>query len=325
MRRESVTRRRWVSSGTSRSTSWKFFRSITSTRSGVAARTVTDRGPPSSRLISPKKSPGRRKARFLPGFSTAAEPSMITKNSSPGWPARVTAVPAGTSTTREMSESARSCLCVQSASRGTSSRWRIFSSLLTRGPEGSARRSASLRSCGIEPSRMRPISSMQPPPSLSAPRRLGRGLGLLLRRPEQPVTLRVERTHLALELRAALLGQRGLQSQILRFLVHARQLSLEANRVAPAARPLDPQHRRENDEDQARSDQGPGATRGIFLHGRPRLRPFLEGAPPAHIDPRLAPRRRASQNLLECERDPRDSCGPRHRPALAHWLHRHPS
>src|SRR5262249_9730029 len=174
-----------------------------------------------------------------------------------GWPARVSEVPAGTSTTREMSESARSCFCVQSASSGTSSRWRIFSSLLTRGPEGSARRSASFRSCGIEPSKMRPISSMRPPPSLSAPCRLRGGLGLLLQPPEQPLALRVERAHLALELGATLLGQRGLQAQVLRFLVDARQLPPEAGGVAPAARPPDPPPRHENDHAQAHPRHGP--------------------------------------------------------------------
>src|SRR5262245_24775373 len=293
MRRDSVTRSRWVSSGTSRSTSWKFFLSITSTRSGVAARTVTERGPPAARLISPKKSPGLRKARFLPGFSTAADPSTITKNSSPGCPARVSEVPAGTSTTREISETARSCFWVQSESSGTSSRCRIFSSWLTRAPAGCARRSASFRSCGIEPSRILPISSMRPPSALLARRLLlGGGLRVLLRGLGQPLPLRVERANLSLELGDPLLRQRGLQAQVLGFLVDSCQLSLEPDRVAPGGPPLDPEHGGQHDEHQARCHERPGASRIAIRHAPVVLRVVLERAAPAHVASRLAPRGR---------------------------------
>src|SRR5262249_56519508 len=145
-------------------------------------------------------------------------------------------------------------------------------SVRTPRPEGAPLRTAPFRSCGIEPSKIRPISSMRPPPSLPAPCRLRGGLGLLLQPPEQPLALRVERAHLALELGATLLGQRGLQAQVLRFLVDARQLPPEAGGVAPAARPLDPQHGPENDEGHARRDEGPGAAGGLVLHDHPCFR-----------------------------------------------------
>src|SRR5262249_60343723 len=130
-------------------------------------------------------------------------------------------------------------------------------SVRTPRPEGAPLRTAPFRSCGIEPSKIRPISSMRPPPSLSAPCRLRGGLGLLLQPPEQPLALRVERAHLALELGATLLGQRGLQAQVLRFLVDARQLPPEAGRAPPAAPPPAPPPGHENDHAQAHPRHGP--------------------------------------------------------------------
>ena len=55
-----------------------------SRRSGVSAATVAERGPPSSRLISPKYWPGPRRERLRGETSTWALPSRIRKNSSPG-------------------------------------------------------------------------------------------------------------------------------------------------------------------------------------------------------------------------------------------------
>src|SRR6266478_3679908 len=88
-----------VSPGTSLSNTEKCRRLITSNRIGVAATTVADRGPPSSKLISPKNSPGCRGTCFSADTSTRAVPSMITKNSSPGSPARVSTMSAATSKT----------------------------------------------------------------------------------------------------------------------------------------------------------------------------------------------------------------------------------
>ena len=132
MRRVRVSRTWCVRSGTSRSRTWKLRRWMTSRRTSVSARTVAERGSPSSRLISPKKSPGLSRLRLRGETSTLAEPSTMMKKASPGSPVRVSTVPAGSSTTLEMAATARSCLRVSPANMGTSSSRRIFSSWLTR-------------------------------------------------------------------------------------------------------------------------------------------------------------------------------------------------
>jgi hypothetical protein len=66
----------------------------------VSATTVANRGPPSSRLISPKNSPGGSGTCLSADTSARAVPSMMRKPSSPPSPARVSRVPAATSNTR---------------------------------------------------------------------------------------------------------------------------------------------------------------------------------------------------------------------------------
>ena len=85
----------------------------------VSARTVAERGSPSSKLISPKNWPGPMRPRLRRVTSTVAAPSRMKKNSSPGSPTRVSIVPVGTSTTREIAATAFNCFFVQSAKRST--------------------------------------------------------------------------------------------------------------------------------------------------------------------------------------------------------------
>src|SRR5712691_5138178 len=133
-RRESVVMILWASSGTSLSRGQKCRPLITSSRSGVSATTVAERGWPSSRLISPKNSPGPRRARFRGDTSTRAEPSRMKKNSRPGSPARMSTLSAGASNTPVIRATARSCRREQPSKIGTSCRRSIFSSWPTRGP-----------------------------------------------------------------------------------------------------------------------------------------------------------------------------------------------
>ena len=85
---ESVARMLWVSSGASFRSVVKSRRLMTSMRSGVSAMTLAERGPPSSRLISPKYCPGPSRERFRAETSTRALPSRIRKKSLPAAPVR---------------------------------------------------------------------------------------------------------------------------------------------------------------------------------------------------------------------------------------------
>src|SRR3990172_3472431 len=167
----------------------------------------------------------------------------------------------------------------------------MFSSWLTRGPEGSARRSASLRSCGMEPSRILPISSIRPPSALPASARLGAPRFVVRRLGRRP--LGVQRAELPLELADALLGQGRLQAQILGFLVDARHFLLELGGLAPRTGPLAPEHRRQHHENQAGGDEGPGAPRRPVVSQRAGVLLVLWEAIPSHVASRLAPRGRA--------------------------------
>ena len=73
-RRDNVISSVCVSPGTSLRSAEKCRRLMTSKRTGVSATTVADRGPPSSKLISPKNSPGWRGTCFSAETSTRAVP-----------------------------------------------------------------------------------------------------------------------------------------------------------------------------------------------------------------------------------------------------------
>jgi type IV pilus assembly protein PilY1 len=88
-RRERVTSRLCVSLGTLSRSVAKSRRWMVRRRMGVSATTVAERGPPSSRLISPKYSPGPSFTCLRGDSSTRAVPSRMRKNSSPASPTRV--------------------------------------------------------------------------------------------------------------------------------------------------------------------------------------------------------------------------------------------
>jgi hypothetical protein len=119
---------RLTKSGASLSNRQKLKRSTTSSRRSVTAVTVADRGSPSSRLISPKKSPGRSGSPMPTGVCTDTWPSMMKKKESPGVPISVNTVPAGVSTIFEISAIRRSSSSVQSLNKGTRRRWSIRAS-----------------------------------------------------------------------------------------------------------------------------------------------------------------------------------------------------
>ena len=85
-RRDRIVSIRLIRSGVSSSSRQKWGRSTTNSRRSVVATIVADRGSPSSRLISPKNSPGCNSAPVPTGVRTATVPSMMTKNDSPGSP-----------------------------------------------------------------------------------------------------------------------------------------------------------------------------------------------------------------------------------------------
>ena len=127
-RRDRIVRIRLTRSGASSSSRQKCERSTMSSRRSVVATTVADRGSPSTRLISPKKSPG---CSWLPaptGVRTATAPSMMMKNASPGSPICVTTVPAGASAILESSATRRSSSSLNPLKNGTRCRCRIRAS-----------------------------------------------------------------------------------------------------------------------------------------------------------------------------------------------------
>src|SRR6266850_4568724 len=145
-RRESVSRMLCVSSGASFRSVVKSRRLMTSSRSGVSATTLAERGPPSSRLISPKYCPGPSRERLRGVTSTRAWPSRIRKKSLPAVPVRASTVSAGTSRISLMRAIRLSCLREHPCSRLTSSsRW-IRSSWLIRPPKKLDRKSTRLNS-----------------------------------------------------------------------------------------------------------------------------------------------------------------------------------
>src|SRR5512134_3727519 len=96
-----------------------------SSRRSLVATIVADRVSPSSRLISPKKSPGCSSLPAPTGVRTATDPSMMTKNESPGSPICVTTVPAGTSEIFDSSATRRSSSSSNPLKSGTRCRCRM--------------------------------------------------------------------------------------------------------------------------------------------------------------------------------------------------------
>ena len=143
-RRDSTMRMRLTKSGVSFSSRQKCKRSTTSSRRSVIAVTVADRASPSSKLISPKKSPGRSGSPIPTGVCTDTRPSMMKKKESPGVPISVMTVPAGVSTILEMSAIRRSSWSVQSLNNGTRRRWSMRAS-----PDLAARASRVSASSGL--------------------------------------------------------------------------------------------------------------------------------------------------------------------------------
>src|SRR5262245_38591892 len=126
-------------------------------RVGVSLTAVAERGPPSSRLISPKKAPGCSDTYWPDATSTRTVPSRMRKNTSPGSPARVSTDPAGASQIRAMLATCRSCFGVHPSNIGTALKRDSSSRTAARERTGSNRCSPS-----YEPSIMRLISSMWP-------------------------------------------------------------------------------------------------------------------------------------------------------------------
>src|SRR5437763_11230779 len=87
-------------------------------RIGVAARTVAERGPLSTRAISPKNSPGPS-IRFPADASTSAWPSRMTKKSPPLSPFLQRTRPAGKSISSTRVRMKRSSSSLQPAKSGT--------------------------------------------------------------------------------------------------------------------------------------------------------------------------------------------------------------
>src|SRR5436309_4401129 len=100
--------------------------------------------------------------------STRARPSRIRKNSSPAWSLRVRTAPAGATRTSAMRATALSWLREQPSSSGTSASRVIFSFCFTRKPKNERSWPLPLLGSGIEPSSMRPISSIIEPPQSRA-------------------------------------------------------------------------------------------------------------------------------------------------------------
>src|SRR5436309_8116545 len=98
----------------------------------VSAVTVADRGPSSSRDISPKKEPRSNEAISLPRFVTFARPSTTTKNSQPGSPSRTSTLPVGISTSSTSEAILPSSPRLQAENRETPLRSRTFVSLFFR-------------------------------------------------------------------------------------------------------------------------------------------------------------------------------------------------
>jgi hypothetical protein len=124
-RRDRIVRIRLTKSGASSNSRQKWERPTMRNRRSVVATIVADRGSPSTRLISPKKSPGCSSLPAPTGVRTATAPSMMMKNESPGSPICVTTVPAGTSTILESSATRRSSFSLNPLKRGTRCRCRI--------------------------------------------------------------------------------------------------------------------------------------------------------------------------------------------------------
>ena len=118
-RRDRIVRTRLTRSGASSSSRQKCERSTMSSRRSVVATIVADRGSPSSRLISPKKSPGCSCISAPAGVRTVTAPSMMMKNESPGSPVCVTTVPAGTSAILESSATRPSSSSLSPLKSGT--------------------------------------------------------------------------------------------------------------------------------------------------------------------------------------------------------------
>ena len=119
---------RLTKSGVSFSSCQKCERSTTCSRRSFSAVTVADRGSPSSRLISPKRSPGCSGPAPPSGVCTDTRPSMRKKNESPGVHISVSSVPVGVSTIRAMAAIRRSSSSVHSTTNGTRRRWLIRAS-----------------------------------------------------------------------------------------------------------------------------------------------------------------------------------------------------
>src|SRR3984893_7757728 len=123
-----IVRIRLIRSGVSSSSRQKWRRSTMSSRRSVVATIVADRGSPSTRLISPKKSPGSSWLPVPTGVRTTAMPSMMTKNESPASPICVITVPTGASTTLERSATRRSSSSLNPLKSGTRCRCRLCGS-----------------------------------------------------------------------------------------------------------------------------------------------------------------------------------------------------
>ena len=127
-RHDRIVRIRLTKSGVSSSSRQKWKRSTMSSRRSVVATIVADRGSPSSRLISPKKSPACSSLPAPTGVRTPTAPSMMMKNESPGSPICVTTVPAGVSTILASSATRRSSSSLNPVKSGTLCRCRIRAS-----------------------------------------------------------------------------------------------------------------------------------------------------------------------------------------------------